>query len=236
MLSLVRIPCILVATVSLHIALTPPAPPPTEGERAPSTTLEALIGHPFLPLALKGVSGAALAEIVVILANYAPLSPISRSILSNLIFASGNAERIHTSPLFFVGCLSITLGGWIRYRCYKALGSLFTFQMSIRKNHTLVTSGPYSVVRHPGYTSIIMVFFGLIPIHGTEGSWLRESGVLENLFFKRFTAAYVGLYSIVTLGVLQRMLKEDKNLHQRYGKEWEDWARRVPCRLIPWLF
>jgi len=187
-------------------------------------------------VALKVVFwSAAFAEIAAILANYAPSSSISQTVLSNLIFASGSAERIHSSPLFFVGSFGAMLGGWIRYRSYKALGTMFTFQMSIRKDHTLVTSGPYSVVRHPGYTGAVVASFGLLLLHGTEGSWLRESGALEIDFLKKFTAAYVGLFSAVIFGVLQRMFKEDETLHQRYGKEWEDWARRVPFRLIPWL-
>lgn len=53
MFSLVKIPCILIATVGLHVSTTPPAPPPTEGERVVSTTLEALLGLPLAPLVLK---------------------------------------------------------------------------------------------------------------------------------------------------------------------------------------
>lgn len=53
MFSLIKIPCILVATVGLHVSTTPPAPPPTEGERVASTTLEALLGLPLAPLILK---------------------------------------------------------------------------------------------------------------------------------------------------------------------------------------
>lgn len=53
MLPLVRIPCILVATVGLHVSVTPPTPPPTEGERAASTSLEALLGHTFPPSLFK---------------------------------------------------------------------------------------------------------------------------------------------------------------------------------------
>jgi len=237
MFPLVKIPCILIATVGLHVSTTPPAPPPTEGERVASTTLEALLGLPLAPLVLKGgFWSVAFAEIAVILANYAPTSSISRSILSNLIFVGGNADSIHASPLFFAGIFAVTFGGWLRYKCYQALGSMFTFQMSIRKNHALVTSGPYSVVRHPAYTGSAMKFFGLLLLHGAKGSWLRESGALETKSLKRFVVAYVGLYATVIFGLLQRMVKEDETLHRRYGKEWEDWARRVPSRLIPWLF
>jgi len=237
MLPLVRIPCILVATVGFHVAATPPNPPPAEEERVPSTKLEVLLGYQFTPLIIKSICwGAAFAETAVILANYKPSLPISQTVLSNLIFVNGSGTRIHPSPLFFVGSFLAALGGWIRYKCYRELGDMFTYEMSIRKNHLLVTSGPYSVVRHPGYTGAVITFLGISLLHGVEGSWLRESGALEIKFMKGFTAASVGLFCTISFGLLQRMFKEDKALHQRCGKEWEDWARRVPCRLIPWVF
>lgn len=109
-----------------------------------------------------------LAEVAVILASYAPSLPISKTILSTLIFTSGGAERIHPSPLFFVGTFLTAFGGYIRYRCYKALGSMFTYEMSIRKDHVLVTSGPYSFVRHPGYTGVLFTVAGMLLLHGAE--------------------------------------------------------------------
>ena len=64
-----------------------------------------------------------------------------------------------------------SLGGLIRYKCYRALGTMFTFEMSIRKDHMLVTSGPYSIVRHPGYTGIFLVVIGIFLVHGLKVSF-----------------------------------------------------------------
>jgi len=82
----------------------------------------------------------------------------------------------------------------------------------------------------------MITLLGLVLLHGAQGSWLRESGVLGNKFIKVFTAAYLGVSFAGVVGLLQRMFKEDETLHERCGKEWEDWARRVPYKLIPWLF
>ena len=62
----------------------------------------------------------------------------------------------------------IALGGYIRWACYRALGRLFTFEMSIRDNHELVTDGPYGWVRHPAYTGILLIVAGVILWHATE--------------------------------------------------------------------
>jgi len=64
----------------------------------------------------------------------------------------------------------VTLGGLIRLECYRQLGTMFTFEMSIRKDHMLVTSGPYGIVRHPGYTGILLVISGMLLLHASEVS------------------------------------------------------------------
>jgi protein-S-isoprenylcysteine O-methyltransferase Ste14 len=81
-----------------------------------------------------------------------------------LVF-NGAAEKIQFSSLFLLGTFLTGLGGYIRYSCYRELGRLFTFEMSIRKDHKLVTSGPYSIVRHPGYTGAVLTVVGIICWH-----------------------------------------------------------------------
>ena len=60
------------------------------------------------------------------------------------------------------------LGGLIRYTCYKALGCMFTFEMSICRNHKLITSGPYAVVQHPSYVGAILVASGMMLIYRSK--------------------------------------------------------------------
>lgn len=223
--------------VGLQAAVTPPHPPPTENERAKSTSLEVLIRQRSGPLLVKAFSlSVALAEVAVIAAKYAPNLPYSDIMLSYLIFPGGSAERIRASPQFLFGAFMTTLGGFIRHKCYQALGSMFTFEMSIRKDHILVTSGPYAVVRHPGYTGILLAISGMLLMHGSEGSWVRESGAFETTVMKALTLLTGGLVATITTGLMKRMPKEDEAMHQLAGKKWDDWARRVPYKLIPWIY
>lgn len=67
-----------------------------------------------------------------------------------------------------VGTFLATIGGYIRWACYNALGHLFTFEMSIRGDHRLITGGPYAWVRHPGYTGVLSTFMGLGFWHATK--------------------------------------------------------------------
>ena len=126
---------------------------------------------------------ATLAEIAVILASQNPSTPLSRNILSRLggfsntnpnstfLFGrsgSGSWRQIRPTLSFFLGTLMTALGGYIRWACYRALGRLFTFEMSIRDNHELVTDGPYGWVRHPAYTGILLIVAGVVLWHATE--------------------------------------------------------------------
>lgn len=111
---------------------------------------------------------AALAEIAVILAQSAPSLPISKHILSNLVLSVGAADHIRPSPLFFAGVCLVASGGFIRYKCYQALGCMFTYEMSIRRDHCLVTTGPYNFVRHPGYSGILITVAGMLMLHGSK--------------------------------------------------------------------
>ena len=86
--------------------------------------------------------------------------------MANLVF-SGSPDSIRSTPLFFLGAFLAALGGYIRYCCFRALGRLFTFEMSIRDEHELITDGPYGVVRHPSYTGAILTVIGIILWHSS---------------------------------------------------------------------
>ncbi|KAL9710532.1 hypothetical protein Ac2012v2_006066 [Leucoagaricus gongylophorus] len=232
--SISKVLYIIVSTASFWISFTPPHLPPTKDEKAESITLEVLLKHRPILFMIKGFfSSIALAETAILIARYVPDHPDSHLVLSHLIFPGGAAERICTTLPSIIGASMATIGGLIRHRCYRVMGRMFTFEMSIRRDHKLVTSGPYGVVRHPGYTGILLVVSGMLLLHASEGSWLRESGVLKITVMKMFSGLVCGLVTAVIYGLLRRMSKEDKALYQLAGKEWEDWAKRVPYRLFP---
>ncbi len=50
---------------------------------------------------------------------------------------------------FLTGTVLLAVGALLRAAAYWALGSLFTFEVVINDDHSLVTTGPYRYVRHP---------------------------------------------------------------------------------------
>lgn len=60
------------------------------------------------------------------------------------------------------------IGASIRKLAYKEMGSQFTFEMSLKKKHRLVTSGVYSWVRHPSYTGLAFFITGSTLCHASK--------------------------------------------------------------------
>jgi protein-S-isoprenylcysteine O-methyltransferase Ste14 len=77
----------------------------------------------------------------------------------------------------------------------------------------LVTSGPYSKVRHPGYSGLILIYFGLA----------LGFGVVWTLI----PAAIFAILTCLTA------TKEEGYLKERFGEDYEEYARRVPWRFVP---
>lgn len=153
-------------------------------------------------------------------------------IFENLLFG-GNASQIRFTASTAAGIALAITGGALRAWCYRSLGKYFMFEMSIMKDHSLVTTGPYSVVRHPSYTGVIMTAISNLLLHATNGSWVRESGLLRYLPSKIAAAFFVIMMCVGTLAVLMRMNAEDRILRKEFGDKWDAWAARVRYMVIP---
>jgi len=96
------------------------------------------------------------------------------STLTSYASPSSLYTLLHPSLLLVVGSFSVCFGALLRLWCFKALGSLFTFEITINPSHRLVTTGPYARVRHPSYTGIFLTLLGSTAVAFAPGSWLKE--------------------------------------------------------------
>ena len=135
-----------------------------------------------------------------------------------------------------IGLTLIILAAWIRLMTYRHLGRFFRFEASIQKDHELIVSGPYSVVRHPSYTALILIFGGWFPWHLSKGSWIMESGLWDTMLGRFLVAIYIILLIATIFFVLTRMSKEDMALRNQFGEKWDDWAKRVPYSIFPGIY
>jgi protein-S-isoprenylcysteine O-methyltransferase Ste14 len=100
------------------------------------------------------------------------------------------------------------------YWLFSNIGSGITPTSATRKEHKLVTSGPYRWVRHPLYTfgSSMFVAFGMMA---------------DNWFI-----AVLGLLAFIGMAI--RAPKEEANLIEKFGDEYREYMKHTG-RFLPKL-
>lgn len=149
-----------------------------------------------------------------------------------LLFGGDRSQIRFTTSAAAGVALGIAAGA-LRAYCYRELGKYFTFEMSIMKDHSLVTTGPYSIVRHPSYAASIMTGISVFLLHVTKGSWVRESGLLRSTSGKIGAAFFASILGVGGLALLLRMKAEDGELSRQFGEKWNTWATKVRYMIIP---
>jgi protein-S-isoprenylcysteine O-methyltransferase Ste14 len=117
---------------------------------------------------------------------------------------------------FIIGTVGLAVGLWLFYQAHADLGRNWSVTLEIRDRHRLVTSGIYSLVRHPMYLSLLVYSAGqvlLLP------NWVvgPAYGVAMALVF-----AF-------------RLRPEEQMMLDEFGDEYKAYMRRSK-RLIPGIW
>jgi protein-S-isoprenylcysteine O-methyltransferase len=80
---------------------------------------------------------------------------------------------------FGVGMTFIVAGNIVRQWSVHTLGPLFTREVRVQEGHTLVTAGPYRIVRHPSYAAGLVADAG---VGFALGNWLSIVAVTGCIF------------------------------------------------------
>jgi protein-S-isoprenylcysteine O-methyltransferase Ste14 len=65
-------------------------------------------------------------------------------------------------------------GSSLRIWSMRTLGHFFTFEVTIRRRHSLITTGPYRWLMHPSYTALATSIPGLLFLLGGPGLLFRK--------------------------------------------------------------
>lgn len=157
------------------------------------------------------------------------------SIPSNL--AELGTQLNATSAVFVAEAILLVLATTLRVSAYRHLGRFFTYQLSIRNGHKLVTDGPYRIVRHPGYTALCTFLLGNVLCQLGPGSVWSQLGLSSRpaTFILGIVQVCLAAYVGFVVAVL-RVPKEDGMLRERFRDEWEVWALQTPYKLIPMIY
>ncbi|KAJ7291755.1 hypothetical protein C8J57DRAFT_1588358 [Mycena rebaudengoi] len=234
MASFSRLPLLLATALFFDRSLIPPTLPPSSKEQKRAETLDRrTIGWFERNLLIMAVWARisywafTVTEAAVVLAS--GLDTRRPAELTKLI-APYNFLG-HITGAFIIGASLIIAGALIRLRCFREMGRHFTFALSIRDNHTLITTGPYAVVRHPAYTGGNLIVLGAVLTLMYDGSWWFAGGYTTA--WGRLLALNFIISALPVVRACLRGHKEDDYLKTSFGEQWERFARQVPYRYIP---
>jgi protein-S-isoprenylcysteine O-methyltransferase Ste14 len=121
----------------------------------------------------------------------------------------------------WIGALSIPLPGWLRWVGFAlglaslalwtwaqaSLGKEWSPQLQLREEHHLVTTGPYTRIRHPLYTAM----FG----YGTSLALVTANWI------------FVVLAVVMIAGLFARVPKEEQMMIKEFGEEYKAYMQRT---------
>lgn len=81
----------------------------------------------------------------------------------------------HGAAAFAVGMVLLVAGIALRVWSFQVLGQYFTFTVKVSPGQPVVTSGPYRVLRHPGYAGGLLAIAGIGVVNG---NWVGLASVV----------------------------------------------------------
>jgi protein-S-isoprenylcysteine O-methyltransferase Ste14 len=135
------------------------------------------------------------------------VSMLSLVALILAVFQIGTLEYIAEYNSFrYIGLVVYLVFSWIQVWSFKTLGDNYSQDIMIKKNHELVTKGPFGVVRHPQYMCQILL----------------------NLGATAATFSYiVGLFTLIEIPIyIMRASMEDKLLAKYFAEKFSDYKKK----------
>ncbi len=113
---------------------------------------------------------------------------------------------------FFIGLVALLIFFWV----LRSLGRNFSTTLTIKKDQTLVSYGPYRWVRHPMYASFILLWVGFFFI---SANW------------------FIGLTGILGFvwAIVVRTPREEQMMIERFGDEYISYMKCTGRYLPRWL-
>ncbi|KAI0749846.1 hypothetical protein C8Q80DRAFT_1218884 [Daedaleopsis nitida] len=234
-MAILKILCLMASAALYAVAITPPQP------RVVSTTVYKGQAYEYIVRSIAYIAGATimiptiLQTILLIYSDVTTTPPIAPLICPSFSPSTTPTNLAELSSSFLAGLIILFVGALTRLWSYRALGSLFTFEVVITPGHTLVTSGPYAHVRHPAYTGMVLLTAGAYLMHFCEGGYVAECGIerVPALALFGWSWRISSLFGFLSL--YRRCAVEDEKLKKEFGGSWLRYRKEVPYALVPYL-
>ena len=117
--------------------------------------------------------------------------------------------------LRWLGLALYVVGNALAFAAVGTLGKQYSGYVTLQKDHQLVQTGLYGVIRHPIYLRVLLVMIG-VPL--VFRSWL-----------------FLVMLPLGAVFVAARIRAEEKLLGEQFGAEFEAYRKRT-WRLLPYVY
>jgi protein-S-isoprenylcysteine O-methyltransferase Ste14 len=125
-------------------------------------------------------------------------------------------DRVFNPMLAWLGIAVLAAALWLFWRSHADLGRNWSATLKLRESHSLVTDGVYREIRHPMYSSFLLL------------------GLAQALLLPNWLAGLSGIVAAALLFAL-RVDREEKMMGEMFGAQYSAYMGRTK-RLIPWLY
>jgi protein-S-isoprenylcysteine O-methyltransferase Ste14 len=120
----------------------------------------------------------------------------------------------HTLP--WAGIVGMVLGIGLRFWANETLGGAYTRTLRTVPGQSVISGGPYRVLRHPGYAGVLLMWLGAAL---ALGNWI----------------ALVAMALVLGWAYGRRMNAEEEMLLASLGEEYRAYRRRT-WRIVPFTY
>ncbi|HXX07501.1 MAG TPA: protein-S-isoprenylcysteine O-methyltransferase [Pseudolabrys sp.] len=124
-------------------------------------------------------------------------------------------DRPFIAAIAWLGLVPLCASLWLFYRSHVDLGRYWSISLELRERHALVQTGAYRLIRHPMYTSFLLL------------------GLSQLMLLPNWLAGLSGLLGAAAFLVF-RMRREEHMMVQAIGDEYRAYMMKTK-RLIPWI-
>jgi len=135
------------------------------------------------------------------------ISMLSLVALILAVFQIGTMEYLDEYSLIrYIGLAVYLIFSWIQVWSFKSLGDNYSQDIMIKKNHELITNGPFKIIRHPQYLCQIVLDLGAT---AATFSYL------------------VGIFALIEIPIyIMRASLEDKLLAKYFSEKFSDYKKK----------
>jgi protein-S-isoprenylcysteine O-methyltransferase Ste14 len=125
-------------------------------------------------------------------------------------------DRPFVPAIAWLGAATTAAALWVFRRSHVDLGRNWSISLEVREQHALVRTGIYRLIRHPMYSSFLLL------------------GLAQLLLLANWFAGLAGVVGAGTLFAL-RVRREEQMMRESFGDEYRSYMTQTK-RIVPWVF